>query len=460
MKLNELSRADEPGGEGASLGARLRLPFVLVGGMVALQSSPDLDATKIAYLIGTIVCLLGALVAAWKMRRSAEVGLLAPWFGFAVALLVLIAVSFTVSRANGTPTTDWFRDVVAYGLFAAVPVFALDGHASLSRRVLIGLLMIAGLLGGLSWAVEWLARRDILDLPIARLVFPSGQLPGMLYLFAVAMALTPGRRGRWAILAGVVLALFLITGTRSSLLLLGGPLAMLVLAGRSRISASLRPLASHGIVAVGVVLIFQLALSVALVLPPSGSQPDQPGSEPAATPGSGVLGDRFGTLPGLVGSPGSDASIKERIAQYRAAWGLFASSPIVGVGPGHSIDWIDVSGYPREGFTADTPLVLPAKFGLLGVLVFLAFAVAYGSVARTALRRDRGSATSLTLVGYGVVTVIGLPLGFAVEDKGASLALILLLALTLAELRPSRSDHPETHIGGSARSNAGPPQDG
>lgn len=459
--MPELSRARELGADAASLGARLRLPFVVFGGMVAFQSSPDLDATKIAYLIGTIVCLLGALAAAWRIRRSPEVSLLAPWFGFAFALLVLIAVSFGVSRVSGTSTTDWFRDVAAYGLFAAVPVFALDGHASLSRRVLVGVLLVAGLLGGLSWAVEWLARRDILDLPFARLVFPSAQLPGLLYVFAVAMALTPGRRGRWAILAGVVLALFLITGTRSSLLLLVGPVAMVVLAGRDRIRASLRPLASHAIVAAGAVLAFQLALSLAIALAPGGSQPDQPSSDPAATPGSGVLGDRFGTLPELVGSPGSDASIRERIAQYRAAWGLFASSPIVGVGPGHSIDWIDVSGYPRSGYTADTPLVLPAKFGLAGVMVFLGFAVAYGSVARTAVAGNRGSAISLTLVGYGVLMIIGLPLGFLVEDKGASLALILLLALTLAAWRASGITQPETHIEGAARPPlAGQPQDG
>ncbi len=458
--LPEPSRARELGADAALLGARLRLPFVVFGGMVAFQSSPDFDATKIAYLIGTVVCLLGALAAEWRIRRSHEVALLAPWFGFAFALVILIGVSFGVSRIGGISITDWFRDVAAYGLFAAVPVFALDGYASLPRKALIGMLVIAGLLGGLSWAVEWLARRDILDLPFARLAFPSPQLPGLLYVFAIAVALTPGRRGRWAVLAGVVLALFLITGTRSSLLFLVGPVAMVVLAGRDRIRASLRPLASHAIVAAGAVLVFQIALTVAIAPAPGGSQPGAPSLDPASTPGSGVLGDRFGSLPDLVGNPGSDSSIRERIAQYRAAWGLFASSPIVGVGPGHSIDWIDVSGYPRSDYTADTPLVLPAKFGLLGLLVFVGFAVAYGSVARTAVRRNRRSAISLTLVGYGVLMIIGLPLGFFVEDKGTSLALILLLALTLAALRAPGNDQLETQIEGTAGPLAGPPQDG
>jgi hypothetical protein len=103
------------------------------------------------------------------------------------------------------------------------------------------------------------------------------------------------------------------------------------------------------------------------------------------------------------------------------------------------IDWVDVSGEPRSAFTADTPLVMPAKFGTLGILVFLGFAGAYGATVWTALQQDRRSGVTLTLVGFGVLAIVGLPLGFLVEDKGASLALILLLALAFTEgrLRPS-----------------------
>lgn len=419
-------------GNGAvAIDGRFRIPFVLFGGMVALQSSPTLDATKVAYLVGTVLCLVGALAAVWSARITPEVRLRAPWLAVSAALAALIAMSFLVARGEGTSLTDWVRDVAGYALFAAVPVFALDGQASASRRVFVGMLVLAGLLGGLAWAVEWLGRRQILELPVEGLVFPSGQLPGMLYLFAMATALTAGRRGAaWVTLAGVILGLFLLTGTRSSLLLLVGPLAMAALAGRARIRSSLRPFVSHGVVAVAVVLVFQLALALPVLL--GIGLTAEPGS-PAATFGPSVLGDRFGSLPVLVSNPASDPSINERVAQYEAAWALFVSSPIVGVGPGHSIDWVDVSGYPQTGFTADTPLVMPAKFGLLGILVFLGAAVAYGSTVRTAWRRDRRSVITLALVGYGAWTIVGLPLGFPIEDKGTSLALMLLLALAFAD---------------------------
>jgi hypothetical protein len=412
------------------------MAFVLFGGMVALQSSPTLDATKIAYLVGTILCVFVASLALWRARRTPAVGEGRYWLAASAALGVLITISFFVARAEGTSMTDWLRDVAAYGLFAAVPALALDGHISSSRKLLVGMLVVAGLLGGVSWAIEWLGRRQILDLPIGRLVFPSGQLPGLFYLFAMAMALTEDRRRAvWVLLAGLVLGLFLVTGTRSSLLLLVGPPAMMAIVGRTRARASLRDFLAHGAVAIGLVIAVQLAVSLPVMLGEAGGAPrgpdstGEPGDPGAGSPIGPIVADRIGSLPGVARDPISDPSVKERVAQYEAAWVLILSSPVVGVGPGHSIDWIDVSGYPRSGYTADTPLVMPAKFGALGILVFASLALAYALTLRTALRRDRRSVASLTLIGFGLWQVVALPLGFVVEDKGASLALMLLLAL-------------------------------
>jgi O-antigen ligase len=248
------------------------------------------------------------------------------------------------------------------------------------------------------------------------------------------MALTASpRRAAWVMVAGLILGLFLVTGTRSSLLLLIGPLAMAALAGWNRIRSSVWTIVSHGAVAATLVVAFQIALALPVVLRPATTT-GEPGSTGSAAPSvPSVLGDRLGSIPGALQNPASDQSLKERVAQYRAAWELFVSRPILGVGPGHSIDWVDSSGQPRTGFTADTPLVLPAKFGLVGILVLSGAAVAYGLTVRTALRRDRQSVVTLTLVGYGAWTVVSLPLGFPVEDKGASLALMLLLALAFIE---------------------------
>lgn len=431
------TRASRP-----SLGfdGRVRIGFMVFGGMLALQSSQALDAAKFAYLGGGLICLAGALVAIWRSRASEAVRAASTWLVASAALCLLLGISFFVARASGTPVTDWVRDTAGYGLFATVPIFALDAQRSASRRLLVVFLVVAGTLGAVSWAIEWLGRREILDLPFDRLVFPSGQLPGMLYLFAMGTALTNGRRGeraRWAALAGVIFGIFLLTGTRSSLLMAVAPIAMAAYAGKDRARSSVAQFAIHLIVAAAVVGAFQLTLALPGLLPEVAQQSAAPASTPTAgetaTPEPNVIGDRFGSLPEVVTNPASDASIKERVAQYRAAAALFARSPLLGVGPGHPIEWIDVSGFPRDDYTADTPLVFPAKFGVLGLLVLGMMAYAFWFTLRMAVNRNPRSAVTLCLVGYAVSSLVGLPLGFPIEDKGASLALMLLLALALKE---------------------------
>ena len=415
--------------------------------MVALQSSQGLDATKVIYLLGTALSLAGALAALWYARNTEAVRPAIPWLVASATLAALLAVSFVIARVNGTAATDWLRDIAGYALFASVPVFALDGQASASRRLLVGMLVVAGILGGLSWATEWLHRRQIVELPFTRVLFPSPQIPTILYLFAMASAIRVGRTGwRWAVLAGVILGLFLVTGTRSSLLILAGPLVMAVIAGRSRLPAAVAWGVVHAVVAIAVVAAFQVAVS----MPSPGTVPSEPTASPpavAATPGPAVIGDRFGGLGTVISNPGADPSLRERAAQYEAAWLLFASSPLLGVGPGHPIEWTRVSGEQWSAFTADTPLVLGAKFGLLGLLAFVPLVWAYGDTLRRLHPLSSQTVVGLALAGYAATAIVGVPLGFLIEDKGTSLGLILLLALAFVELAQRSQPDP----GSSAR---------
>jgi hypothetical protein len=419
------------------LGASLRIGFVVFGGMIALQSSSSLDLVKVGYLLGTVVCLVGALVSLVR-RTATPARFQTAWLVASAALLALLALSFFVARANGTGVTEWLRDGASYALFASAPVLALDAR-SVPRRTLVAMLVTAGLLGAVSWGIEWVGRRGIVELPIARLVLPSAGIPGTLYIFAIATALTADRRRNlWAVVAGVVLALFLVTGTRSALLLLLGPAAIALALGRSAATRVVPSLGAHVLVALALVLAFQVSLSFPGV--GASSTGPEPGSSPGATssatsgavPSVPDVGTHLKTIPNLAANPGADPSVKERVAQYLATWQLFVSSPLVGVGPGHPIEWVNVSGVGQAGATADTPLVLPAKFGLLGVAVFALFAAVYVAMARRLLRRGR-SAVALTLLGLGAWILATLPLGFVVEDKGASLGLMLVLAMALHE---------------------------
>ena len=442
---------------------RVRVGFVIFGGMLALQSSQELDNAKYIYLVGTAIALLGSVRALWHRRAEPDLIAARPWLIASASLVALICLSFLVSMANGTPFTSWLRDAATYLLFATVPIFALDLAAAASRPFIVGMLVVAGFLGGLSWAVEWFGRRDIVDLPFSRVLFPSPQLPGMLFILAFATAVV-ARRGAapWAIFAGIVLGLFLVTGTRSSLLLLAGPLTITLFAGRSRLIRAGLALLGQGAAAAAVVLAFQMTLSLTLAPPLSNPGPSgRPGpdaslgpgatagavpsvSPPAATPRPDIIGDRWASMIGLLDRPSSDGSFRERIAQYESAARHWRESPLLGKGPGLAIDWTDVSGLPRTGYTADTPLIFPAKFGIVGILVLLVIASAYWDILRRLRQRSRESVTFLTLVGYAGATAVAVPLGFVLEDKGTSFALIVVLALAFGELMPSIRAHAAT----------------
>lgn len=415
--------------------AALRLIVVIVGGMLALQSSPDVTVPKIAYLAVALVVLAVAAWSTWREGALRDTPVARRWLVMSLALGAILNVSFAVARSEGTPIGDWARDAVSYALFATVPIFAIDAAKSTPRGVIVSVFVAVGILGAFSWASHWILQRSIADLPISRLLFPSAQIPAALYLFAMATAVHKGHKGRrWALLAGLVLGLFLVTGTRSSLLLLAGPLVMMAVNGRERLRTSLRWLVVHGSVAVVIVLAFQAALLLPITVPlaPSPTPSTVVGGGPSAPPDN--LGERFGSIGSLITNPAADPSVRERLAQYESALQLFLRSPLVGVGPGHRIEWTDVSGDRQSAFTADTPIVFLAKFGLVGLIPLGLLVWAYVGLLRGVLRHVGVSAMALTLVGYGVSTLVGLPLGFLIEDKGTSFALILILALSFGEL--------------------------
>jgi len=413
----------------------IRLTAVIIGGLLVLQSSEELDAPKLAYLLGTLGCIGVAVARLVRSRDSASVREWREVLIVDAALLVLLALSFAVARANGVHPIDWLRDAVAYGLFVFVPVLAWDAGTTTPPRLLTGVLVLAGLLATVSWGVQWLDSRGIADIPIDRVVLPAGRLATALYVFALVAAASHREPVvRWSLTAGLVLGIFLATGSRSSLLLVAVPLLILFLVRSQPLAHRARAIGIHLAVAV---VVFVLVAGLAPAIRATPEPTDVP--TPAGTQG---LGGATGRLGSLIENPAGDPSLKERVAQYAAAWSLFASSPLVGVGPGHAIEWIDVSGFDRSAATADTPLVLPAKFGMLGVVVVALMVLAYFRYVVGTVTRLGWVTPNVALVSYLVVLILGLPLGMPLEDKAFSFATALLAAILVAAQHTRASEAP------------------
>jgi hypothetical protein len=446
-----------------------RLVIVVAGGLGILQSTQGLGLTKLAYLAVASVAFAASVRAIWGHRDREMFRAARPWFIASGVLVALIAISLPVALAHGTPITQWLRDAATYGLFAAAPVFALDAAASMRKGLLLGLTVAFALLGALSFAISWISLRNLAVLPIDQLVLPTVSLPTVLFVVCIAAAiLDQPRRIAWIVLGGTAFAVFLISGTRSTLFILVAVPVLVALAGRARLKSS--AVASVGVAIVAAVLVVGVQAAFArsnVALPPpidsgpiattpigsngggAGSPPPgiSPGPEPSpgATPGTSASpsptqrpapnpdANLVRRIQDFLSSPERDGSFRERVTQYGLAWDIFVGSPLIGSGLGHPFTWTRLDGTSTTDLTADTPLVLPAKLGIAGLVWLTIVAIVWLRFARR-LRQAGLNLPGLVMGGWAAALVGLAWTGFSVEDKGFSFAVMLILSLAFIEI--------------------------
>lgn len=406
-------------------GAFVRLATITFGGVLVLQSSDALDAPKIAYLVLAGAAVLVAFVRLPSLRHTRAFSVTRPLLVAMIALLAVIALSLPVALSHRVSPMSWLRDAVAYGLFALVALVALDAHRA-SHRLLLGLALVVGALSTASYILTWLDIRSIAEAPIERLVLPSGGLASMFFLLTSAYSFRPSRRQiLWAAVAGATLGLFLIIGTRGRIPFVLLPL-VLAAASSAGVRANFRSWAIQYVVAALVVV--SVPVIQELWTPP--------GTPPELRP-TQVIGRRVDSIDDLVTNPAGDASMRERVSQTLGAWDVFAANPVLGAGPGLAIPWTDYAGKPQAGYDLDSPVLLLAKFGLVGALAAMGWLVAFGRLSTAVIGRIREQPEFVLLVGQIVVFLYASIFSPPMQDKGMSFALIFVLALVL-----NRACHP------------------
>lgn len=406
--------------------AAARLTFVVVGGLLVFHGGTDhLTATKVGYFAGVALGLVSILrhreLYADLRERSTTIRTLAP---MVLVLVLLVALSFPVAHGEHTGLSAWLRDSTAYGLVALVPLFLwdLERNASLRLgRLTLVLLVVGGVLTALSLILQWLGQRGVMSTTVTLHILPGGYLPAALALFLAVRAGSISRHRVWYALGAfaIPVALFL-TGTRSTLpLLICVPLVLF-----SHSEGKRKLLLWSG----AAVVVTTILVAVLVALGHAGH------------PGLAKLTQRITSIPHVVTHPNSDASYRVRATEWRVAWRTFKAHPILGAGPGHTFIWnCASSGCPNgteSGYELDSPLVYPAKFGLLG-LVALAV-VAFSLVQFLRARRETAPRDAwLALTWYLVVGVGGLPFGWPLEQKDFTLGLLLLGALVVQRAVPT-----------------------
>lgn len=426
-----------------------RACLVVFGGLLTLQSSDRIDVAKLAYLLVAGIAFAGCVIAVWRSRAEPQTVAMRPWLVGSAVILGIVALSLPVAIFQGSTISNWFRDAAAYALLAAAPWLAIDLARSASTRLILGVGLVASLLSLASFAVVWIQRRQLADLPIDRLAFPSMTLGAAAYCIAIAFAVRSHGRTRvaWILLSMVIVATFLLTGTRTSFVLLAAPLAVVLFDGWQRGRAALRsgalPVVAQ-FAAVAMVLFvslggLQAGLGLTGAADPSvspGGGPPGPGASPgsggpAPTPPRRDLEDRFTTLDDI--ASGRDESLRLRLEVTRLAWQVFMSSPLFGVGLGHEYTYQASPTRSYTLLTLDTPAVVFSKFGALGLLLIAALVAPAWLIARALFKRSGSSWRLLTLIGYGAVLVALIPFGWPPDDKGTAFALVFLLALAASD---------------------------
>ena len=397
------------------LSGRVRAFVFVFGSLAVFQSSDELTGQKLAFFFAVMIAFAAIIARLPELSKTPAYRDLTPMLRASIVLIALSAVSLLVATVNEVPQREWLRDVSPYILVASAPLFALDAQASFTERGLRRLIVVGGVLGALAFTVTWLTNRGIADLSFVPIGLPTMLLPAAVFAFAMSMFLE-GRSARlvWLGLGTVVLAMMVATGTRTSLLLLAAPFAITFGGRRQLTRRSLRLF-----VALPLVAVIGVAAAEGVIGVTGGDR--------------GVLADRIEQI-STTGEGVSDRSYLDRVSQTEAAWALFRSSPLLGVGPGVPIEWTDSLGRPKSSPLVDSPASFLTKFGLLG-LVAVGFLVAgfVSTLRRLRIRAGRRTVAQYALIGFSAVLACMSLLLNTFEDKGLSIGLALLLALAVRE---------------------------
>lgn len=399
--------------------AILRFVIVTFGGLVVLQSSAGIDLRKVLYLAACAIVFTIAALRSQSLQSPTAKRLVRPFFIMSLAWVAVVAVSFPVSVMHQAEPMDWARDAIPYVLLAAVPVLAADvlvaQQWSAPNRMIVALFVAYGVLTTLAFFSGWVTRRGYVDLGLDRTVFATFIFPCALFSYAIARAFSGrGRTLPWAAVAALVFFLFVLTGARTSLVMLASPIVV-SLGQRGGLGRALPRLMTFGLAATAVGLMSFLALPYVIDLDTS------------------QIAARFLNISQVTGESVAGQSFADRSVQTNLTLEAFAGSPLLGTGPGHLYEWIPpYSNVPVQAFVVDSPLSIMAKFGLLGTAVFI-FTLMALFLLQARLGRLGGafSVERDTVRGFLTITLAFSVLASPIDDKGFSFAIAFLLVICL-----------------------------
>lgn len=396
-----------------------RLLLYVGGTLTVFQSSAGISAPKVIFFV--VAGGIGVFALFNSIRHFRE-----PWarpFRAAMAgagvIFGLTVLATIVGLLQGVVLSEVIRDGVTYLLIAAAVPVALDAARVMNTRAVRLLTIVVTSVSGASLMLHELTLRGVSNVAVDKLVAPS-----MMVLSAgVALACVrafEGRRLKWGWLGfgAALVAFVLASGSREGLVLLAAALPVVGIAFRRR-SGVFRLVVGVAGFAAGLGLLVVLAAST-------------------VTSSSFLQSRLQASLAVLQGGSLQDASgiIRARATAY--ALDVWWPNWAVGVGFGHVFPDPNPGGGTAD-FQVDSSATLLAKFGLIGCALLLVGVLLivrsgwgrFGSLPRLS---EQGVA-----IGAVAVWFAQLYFGSPTEDRGFSLAVLMIVLLLAARAREDAS---------------------
>lgn len=398
-----------------------RLAIFIIGGLVAMGGDAGLGPAKLAYAAFVLACFA---VSCYHISRQAN----SKWAttiraaNWATLLLLGVSVGAVIIGAiSNRGLAPIGQDAFTYFLIAAAPMIGLEAGLTSRLRSILLIAAVAGIVAAVGWSAWWLARRGSSIGGIEHVALVTSFLGFAVFAVGIVMMINlRSARGRllWAGLVIAIPIIYIVAGSRSMIVFLLGLFGMVGLRRHGRVNVS--QFAIIGLSITGVALAV-----IAVVIP---VLPD----------GEGIL-RRFTRTIALINADSllSDGSAIERGRAYEYAAAYFLQSPIFGQGFG--LIYPSVSGNSIGDLKVDTPLLITAKFGIVGAAcIAIALILVWWII-----RLNRGpSGLRLGEMAFWAFAWASLARSIFVaptEEKGFAYSIALLIAMAIAASRDPAS---------------------
>ncbi|WP_349309041.1 O-antigen ligase family protein [Microbacterium sp. MM2322] len=409
------------------------MTVVLAGTLFLFQNSAVNSQLKLAFVA---LCLILGAWSFWSLRDrwsstdpfNREV--IKPVMVAAIILAIVPVLSLLQLGFGSASLDSWLRDAVGYLSLPALLLVGVEAGLRLSWRTVTVLVSATSLMAAALALSTWLSRRggDVLG-------FSQLGLASSMPVFAgIALALTLYFNSRatglgWLMLGLLQIAILVSTGGRQpAIFAVVGLLLAAVFSRRGLIQRVGRLLVAGA----AAVLMYGIVLAF------------------SETFGGGIAARRLDFFDRVLDSGWSavqqDGSVIDRSNAYEWTLQIWLSNFWFGRGLGINFPSVR-SGYTDDGgFTLDTPLVVLAKFGLVGAVaviwaVCLVFAAALRARKHSAIPELRVPTYTVVAVGLVVCTVLN---GFPTENRGFGIFLTCLVVVVLAASRKSDPTLPDS----------------